>query len=330
MSLFSIPKKKIKTLAISSYSSKEVNQYILKEACDYLLLKIKKNDIENESKLKKILFENELKETTLIYEFKIKYGLIYSPNEANYNIEDLTLDEIERYQSFLIDFNLLCENCRLLAVHSQSKLIAILANNLTSLTTTFLYIHPSEFVLSTFLNEFISCQVHQLDSLLFEISTTEYLLQNEMVKLDFQIRETINYYQVNSLLSYSELPEKQFSITITNDQINNFGDLSGDYNPLHFDDDYAKKRGFKSKIAHGLIANSIMSNYFGTNFPGDGTIFLDYKYSFLGPIYPNETYKIVINFPEYQKDKGLYKAIVKIKDANNQYILISINSLLKR
>jgi len=72
---------------------------------------------------------------------------------------------------------------------------------------------------------------------------------------------------------------------ITNDQIAKFSDVTGDYNRIHFDDEYAQRNGFESKLAHGFLVTSIFSKVFGTIFPGDGTIYMNQVLSFQLPVY---------------------------------------------
>jgi 3-hydroxybutyryl-CoA dehydratase len=62
--------------------------------------------------------------------------------------------------------------------------------------------------------------------------------------------------------------------TITKDDIQTFGDLSGDYNPLHFDEDWAKTTMFGSRIAHGLLTASFISTAIGMHLPGAGRVTL--------------------------------------------------------
>lgn len=68
--------------------------------------------------------------------------------------------------------------------------------------------------------------------------------------------------------------------TLTSEQVSQFADISGDYNKIHFDDEYARKCGFDKKIVHGFLVTSVFSKVFGTLFPGDGTIYMKQSFSF--------------------------------------------------
>lgn len=157
-----------------------------------------------------------------------------------------------------------------------------------------------------------------------------YAVQKVWSREGFVLKKALNTIHINSLLSFTSLPEKELEIIVTEEEINNFGKVSGDMNPIHFDNDYAKSIGMKGRITHGLIANSVISKYFGTEYPGNGTLFLSYRYNFYRPIYPNTKYKMNITFPFYNSRNETYLAVVKIKDLDNNLCLLSYNDLIKR
>jgi 3-hydroxybutyryl-CoA dehydratase len=92
--------------------------------------------------------------------------------------------------------------------------------------------------------------------------------------------------------TYEELSVGQFdtfSKTITETDITMFGAISGDFNPAHFDQEYAKKTRFKKRIAHGMVATSLVSGVLGMKLPGPGTIYLDQSLMFIAPVYIGDT-----------------------------------------
>lgn len=72
---------------------------------------------------------------------------------------------------------------------------------------------------------------------------------------------------------------------ISSEQVEKFAAISGDYNKVHFDDEYAKKCGYDGRLAHGFLVTSVFSKVFGTIFPGDGTIYMTQTFSFQEPVY---------------------------------------------
>ena len=90
--------------------------------------------------------------------------------------------------------------------------------------------------------------------------------------------------------------------------------MFGFFNRLYFDEELARSKGYEGRITHGAMIVSAISKYFGTEFPGEGTIFLRYSYKFMKPIYPDRKYKVEISFPFIDYENGLYKSLVKIED----------------
>ena len=76
-----------------------------------------------------------------------------------------------------------------------------------------------------------------------------------------------------------------FTKTITEADIDAFGNLSGDRNPIHFDEEYSALTRFKQRIAHGLLSTSFISTVIGMQLPGPGAIYLSQEVKFLKPVF---------------------------------------------
>jgi 3-hydroxybutyryl-CoA dehydratase len=77
--------------------------------------------------------------------------------------------------------------------------------------------------------------------------------------------------------------------TVTEKDIQVFGDLSGDYNPLHFNEEWAKTTMFGGRIAHGILTAAFISTAIGMHLPGPGTIYMSQSMRFLGPVRIGDT-----------------------------------------
>jgi len=64
-----------------------------------------------------------------------------------------------------------------------------------------------------------------------------------------------------------------------------FAELSGDFNPLHFDEKFAATTRFGRCIAHGMLSASYISTVIGTQLPGSGTIYMSQSIAFKAPVY---------------------------------------------
>lgn len=154
-------------------------------------------------------------------------------------------------------------------------------------------------------------------------------VQRVWTKEGFLISETLITIHINSFINASKIAKISCDLIITEEEIKKYGDLTGDLNPLHFDEDYAISKGFDSKIAHGIIVDSYLTKFFGMDYPGSGTIFLNYTYSYFKPLYLNKHYKIEISFPVINSN-GFHLALARILDEQNNLCLLSYNQLLKR
>ena len=77
--------------------------------------------------------------------------------------------------------------------------------------------------------------------------------------------------------------------TITEEDIDLFAKVSGDYNPIHMDEEYAKKTAFGQRIAHGALTASYISGILGNNLPGPGAIFTHLEMRFRRPVFIGDT-----------------------------------------
>ena len=75
---------------------------------------------------------------------------------------------------------------------------------------------------------------------------------------------------------------------ITDDHIAKFAEVTGDTNPLHLNDDYAKGTLFGGRIAHGMLTASLFSAVLGTKMPGPGCIYMSLSIRFRAPVRPGD------------------------------------------
>jgi 3-hydroxybutyryl-CoA dehydratase len=95
-----------------------------------------------------------------------------------------------------------------------------------------------------------------------------------------------------------------YSRTITESDIQQFGAVSGDLNPLHFDEEYAKSTIFRGRIAHGMLSASFLSTVLGTQLPGAGSIFLSATIRFKAPVRIGDTVEAICTVREINAQKG--------------------------
>jgi len=79
------------------------------------------------------------------------------------------------------------------------------------------------------------------------------------------------------------------SLTVTEDSVRTFAALTGDYNPLHFDPEFAAGTKFGRLVAQGGLTTGILHALVAMDMPGPGTVFLSQTWKFTAPVYIGDT-----------------------------------------
>ena len=77
--------------------------------------------------------------------------------------------------------------------------------------------------------------------------------------------------------------------TVSEQDVIDFARVSGDHNPLHMDEEYAKQTQFNGRIAHGALTASYISAVLGNDLPGPGAVFMDLNLKFVRPVRIGDT-----------------------------------------
>lgn len=95
----------------------------------------------------------------------------------------------------------------------------------------------------------------------------------------------------------------EFSKTVSESDIYLFAGVSGDMNPAHINEAYARTTFFKSRIAHGLLPAGFISNVLAMKLPGPGTIYLRQELNFKAPVRIGDTITAQVEVLEIIKEK---------------------------
>lgn len=109
---------------------------------------------------------------------------------------------------------------------------------------------------------------------------------------------------------------ESYSQTITDHEIKTFAGMSGDHNPIHMNDEYAKNSRYKQRIAHGMISSSFFSALFGTKLPGEGCLYVNQSLAFKLPVYIGDTVTAIITVKsiDYAKRRVFFNTLCKVKN----------------
>lgn len=95
--------------------------------------------------------------------------------------------------------------------------------------------------------------------------------------------------------------------TIEQADVDAFADLTGDHNPVHVDEEFAKTTRFGRRIAHGMLTASLISSVLANKLPGGGSVYLGQTLKFVAPVFPGDTITARVTVKEIRADKPIVK-----------------------
>jgi acyl dehydratase len=78
-------------------------------------------------------------------------------------------------------------------------------------------------------------------------------------------------------------------MTVTAQHVQSFAELTGDYNPLHFDEAFATATRFGALVAQGGLTTGLLHAIVAMDLPGPGSVFLSQDWKFTAPVYIGDT-----------------------------------------
>lgn len=114
----------------------------------------------------------------------------------------------------------------------------------------------------------------------------------------------------------------------TTKEVELFSDLCMDKNPVHLDEEYAKKSVFGDRIVYGYLTASLFSGIIGSILPGSGSIYLNQNMNFRKPVYHNELITATCTITHIREDKPIITLETICRNENNE-IVIDGTALIK-
>lgn len=95
--------------------------------------------------------------------------------------------------------------------------------------------------------------------------------------------------------------------TIDQSDIDAFARVTGDQNPVHLDEEFAKTTRFRRRIAHGMLTASLISAVLANKLPGEGSVYLGQTLQFVAPVFPGDEVTARVTVKEIREDKPIVK-----------------------
>ncbi len=119
----------------------------------------------------------------------------------------------------------------------------------------------------------------------------------------------------------------EVSKQITDEDVQSFAKVSGDFNPVHLDEDYAQNTIFKGRIVHGVLSVGLISSVIANELPGPGSILIKQEVKYIAPVRINDTITARVEIIELL-DKG--KVLLSTRCLNqNEELVIDGTALVK-
>ena len=131
------------------------------------------------------------------------------------------------------------------------------------------------------------------------------------------------------LLGFDDIPidrKQKLSRTISGADINAFGHLCGDRNPLHMDEAFAATTPFGQRVAHGLLTGAIVSTAH-TELTGPGFVYASQELRFLGPVFVGDTITVQVTVVDKRPAKRILIMDTIVRKQTGQAVLSGLSAL---
>ena len=133
-------------------------------------------------------------------------------------------------------------------------------------------------------------------------------------------------------LAYADIKigdEASLSRTITEAHIVSFAGITGDFNPVHVDAEYAQQSMFGERIAHGMLMAGLISAVLGMQLPGANAIYLGQDLKFTAPVKIGDTVKVVVTVTDKRDEKKIIKLRTTAYNQRGEMV-VDGNAVLKK
>lgn len=116
---------------------------------------------------------------------------------------------------------------------------------------------------------------------------------------------------------------QQFSTRreVTDELVRKFADVSGDYNPIHLDEEFAKTTRFRRRIAHGMLSGAFISAVLGNEFKGLKIVYLSQTMKFTAPVYLGDTVTATATITNIREERGIVTLETNCTNQNGELLV---------
>ena len=111
------------------------------------------------------------------------------------------------------------------------------------------------------------------------------------------------------------------SLTLTAAHVKTFAELTGDYNPLHFDEAFTAKTKFGRLVVQGGLTTGLLHALVATDLPGPGTVFLSQNWKFTAPVFIDDTITAEAEVTKVHESKPVTALSVRVTRQTGETVL---------
>ncbi len=119
------------------------------------------------------------------------------------------------------------------------------------------------------------------------------------------------------------------TVQVTDKMVRQFAELSGDHNPMHLDDEYAKGTRFGRRIAHGMICGALISRTLATEL-GPGGIYLSQSLKFQNPVFIDDVVVVELQVMSMREEKGIASIETVVRKQQTGEICVKGDAMIMR
>jgi 3-hydroxybutyryl-CoA dehydratase len=108
---------------------------------------------------------------------------------------------------------------------------------------------------------------------------------------------------------------------VTDELIRQFAELSGDYNPIHLDEEFAATTRFGKRIAHGMLTGAFISAVLGYEFAERKIVYLSQTMKFVAPVFIDDTVTVTATITHIRQERGIVTLSTDCSNQNGQTVL---------
>ena len=123
---------------------------------------------------------------------------------------------------------------------------------------------------------------------------------------------------------------KEFHIDITQKLVDDFAKITGDFSPIHVNDEYAKSTKFGKKIVHGMLLGSLLSRMVGMHLPGKNALYSSQTLEFHNPCFIDDQVTVSSFVIDKSQSTRIIKIESKITNKKNELLVYGMGKIILR